>query len=1211
MELQQTLQKRLDESKLKKESQLAQIKELNSRLQNKLKKLPRRPRETVKDLDERAKVLEQERTVTSISLAEERQILKQINGVKKAKTKVTEYKKMEDEVQFLKRQLTMLRDGLNDTLVGTDEIQTALEKVKLANKLECSTDEISETEIECPKSKLGMIIGKNGSMVKQIQGSFKVSVDIDSTDKIKITGSEDSVQRARKEIERIIETEEIEMTLDKLLFDYLTSKYVKILEQLREEYNNSYVDVTRNDRKLVIQGSPQDVKDIKEKIFSLQVVSKKRLLAGREGNIIVGKKGTTIERLCTEHMIPIDVSRDDDTETAATFVGPSESIDAALSDVEKLLQDNKEVEAVVNISPLKKDILLAEGGRLIKGIQAKVTKSIPDGNCYISVNKDVIAKDHPELVVKAKNLVVSDALQVAIDLLKELDELIVKCTIDPHVVPTIIGKGGETIKKLTEGKGSFLEVDKLSGEMSYGATSEEGLEYLRKQVEEILDNNCIVRIKADPAVLKRQYRELNRSKLKQEMNGVIRYDMDEVNSCYIMRGKKEDLEKAKIQLDEFIYSNQFAEIPITDEDREALVIGGRKSKIAQLSDETDVNLQIDRVNFCVTLRGEKKKVDVAAEKLSQFLNGGNGFSVMKFSLNDQVVGKVIGKGGKTRLQLEQKYNGVTINISRTHVVTIRGPSEVVTDCRTEIAKMVASARVTQNLSISEEQKIVLEKKDYVKKIVQQMPVNVTTTNDKIVVKGSFHDVRDSISLLNEMLTGEYKILIELDASQFNRVRNTARDLSHFERMKSSSGAKVELDLTAGSILITGKRSNVKRAKDQVYQFLDFILPNELNRLKITKPLYMSVGQPSALAEISAEAGGVAIYLDRDLSLVVIRSIDEKKVRKATELVREKIKEAERLACVVEISASDSWIIPVIIGKKGGNISVLRSKYPGCKIDISKESRTISIVGDSEQIVQDAREAVIIAIEKARSENVFISIPNTYIPSFLGKGGSNVKEISATHGVVIQSIKKGQNNFKISGETLKINSAKEAIDEWLDMREKANVTSQMTLKRQQDIVAILGQKGAVVRSIEDEFKCRIDVDKKSLIVKVKAPSEGQREDALMKIKVLVENYRSEKATRELAAEERNGDSAQSSTEDLANGIGPVLTESIHLSKNENSDSIAPRAGEDHQKSQFPIQPVGIAATSSKNGLSERKNVGGALDEGTEAGKSLFAMLTSQD
>ena len=133
---------------------------------------------------------------------------------------------------------------------------------------------------------------------------------------------------------------------------------------------------------------------------------------------------------------------------------------------------------------------------------------------------------------------------------------------------------------------------------------------------------------------------------------------------------------------------------------------------------------------------------------------------------------------------------------------------------------------------------------------------------------------------------------------------------------------------------------------------------------------------------------------------MIRSSDVDKVAKATMLVKEKIKDAERLAYVFELSDSDSWIIPVIIGKKGEKVSFLRKKYTGCKIDISKESRTISIVGESEEIVKEVREAFVDAIEKARSENIFVSIPNNDVPSFLGKSGSHVKELSAKCGVFI-------------------------------------------------------------------------------------------------------------------------------------------------------------------------------------------------------------------
>jgi len=1209
MRLEETLQKRLDESNVKKEAQFAQIKELNLRLQSKLKKIPRRPRETVKELDDRAKALEHKRTVTSISLAEERQILKEIHGIKKAKIQVEDYNKMEYEIQLMKKQLTILRERLNETFTGTDEIQAALETVKLANKLNCSTDEISKKEMVCPKARMGMVIGKNGSMIKQIQNTCKVSIAVDkTTDKLTITGSEVSIQRATKDIDRIIRTEEEEIVLGKMLLDYLTSKYVNVIEQLRAEYTSSFIDASRSDGTLSIQGSPEEIADMKARIFGLGIVSMKRLLVGKEGNIIVGKKGTTIDRLCTEHMISIEVSNEDDTETNAIFTGPSDMVEAALSDVEKLIHDNREVEAIVNISLVKKNILLAEGGRHIKALQAKVVESFPDGNCYVSIKKDFVTKERPELVVKAKQLSVSEALQLVIDMLKEFDKLIVKCTIDPYVVPRIIGKGGETVKKITGGKPVFLEVDRCSGELSYGATSAEGLDDIRKQVNEVIDNNAILRIKADPVMLKRQYRELNRSQLNHDMNGICRFDKDEDDSCYIIRGKKEDLDKGKVLLDEFILNNQFAEVPITDEDREALLAGGRKSKITQFSEKMDVKLQIDRANFCVILCGSQAKVNETSKELNQFLNGGNGFSVMKFALNEHVVGKVIGKGGKTRQQLEQKYDGVTINISRSHVVTIRGLSHVVINCRVEIAKMVASARVTQSITISDEQKTSLEKKEYTKKIFQQMPVNLTTTNDKIIVKGTFHDVRDAISVLNEMLTGVYKTSIELDASQFNKVRNTARDPSHFKRMESACGAKVELDLTAGSISISGKRSSVKRAKDQVYNFLDFMFPNEVNRLKIAKPLYMSVGQATALAEISAEAGGVAIYLDRDLSVIVIRSIDKEKSSKATELVKEKIKEAERLAYVFEISDSESWIIPVIIGKKGGNISLLRSKYQSCKIDISKESRTITIVGESEDIVQKVREAINAAIEKARSENVFVSIPKTHIPSFLGKGGSHVKELSVKYGVVIQSVKKGHNNYKISGEMLEVKTAKEAIDTWLDIRERANATLEMTLEREQDIAAIIGLKGIIARSIEDDYKCRIDVDKKSLIVTVKGPSESQRDAAMSKMKELIESYHYERTVREALAKEHRENIDLDATKDVINGME---TESLIASKNHCIDSNVLGMEEDNKKSQFPTKPVGVGAKSSKNGHGKKKKVDASINEGTEAGKSLFAMLTSQD
>jgi len=70
----------------------------------------------------------------------------------------------------------------------------------------------------------------------------------------------------------------------------------------------------------------------------------------------------------------------------------------------------------------------------------------------------------------------------------------------------------------------------------------------------------------------------------------------------------------------------------------------------------------------------------------------------------------------------------------------------------------------------------------------------------------------------------------------------------------------------------------------------------------------------------------------------------------------------------------------------------------------------------------------------------------------------------------------------------------------------------------------------------------------------------------------------------------------------------------ISKCDGSDAL--KAEEDDKKppsNQFPTKPVGIAKTPKNgNGKKKKKNkVDTSVNEGTEAGKNLFAMLLSQD
>ena len=116
------------------------------------------------------------------------------------------------------------------------------------------------------------------------------------------------------------------------------------------------------------------------------------------------------------------------------------------------------------------------------------------------------------------------------------------------------------------------------------------------------------------------------------------------------------------------------------------------------------------------------------------------------------MGVIIGRGGKTRQQLEQKYDGVLINISKTHLVTIRGPEDNVNECRVEILKLISSAKVSQTLPVSDEQHNTLQKNDAIKRITQEAPAHISISDGKATIRGFFYDVRDAVSLLNEQLT---------------------------------------------------------------------------------------------------------------------------------------------------------------------------------------------------------------------------------------------------------------------------------------------------------------------------------------------------------------------------------------------------------------------------------------------------------------------------
>jgi polyribonucleotide nucleotidyltransferase len=263
---------------------------------------------------------------------------------------------------------------------------------------------------------------------------------------------------------------------------------------------------------------------------------------------------------------------------------------------------------------------------------------------------------------------------------------------------------------------------------------------------------------------------------------------------------------------------------------------------------------------------------------------------------------------------------------------------------------------------------------------------------------------------------------------------------------------------------------------------------------------------------------------------------------------------------------------------------------GCKADVSKESRTVTIRGETEDKVVELRESLARVIEKARRESSFFSVPEPAIAAFIGKGASNIKELSTEYGVDIQRLRKGKDQFKISGDEQKIENVKGAIGDWLSNWEESRANIQISVEKQL-IAAVLGTKGETARSIEQDFGCRVDIDRDALTITLRGGNKAKRQGALDKIEAIIAKEKQAKAEAIARRKETEPTSLESKTgqtqQDAVLPTGSFEETEAKTKRRVNA---------------FPTVPVGVSAASGN-----KQKATTALEAGTATGRSLFQIL----
>jgi len=1110
-----SLRKRLDEINVQKEGTQANIKHASDQLHRLLEKGKKKSRETPAQLKAKINDLERRRTTTSLPLAEEKDILRQISMIERTLVQIEENQDHECLIQQKKAEVSTLRTSFRSIQAQIAELESALSKVELAKRLGCSTTDLAEHVLDCPANKLGQVIGKNGSNLKQLEKETGCQIDVDKKgSQVHLHGSVVAIQAAVEELENITLSIEETVRLPEAVHTHLYGKRTAALLKLQSLYPKVHFDLSRQSFTITLRGKPEIVALVKDSILGINVEMETMKLEGRETALVLGKQGVTVKQLVEEHNVAIDVTKEsgDKDSSVVKIVGTSMNVASAKAAIQDILFNNEEVEVSIIVDALTRNKLLSDSGLLIKQLQEEVKGKCNHNNTMMNFEKlskeEVKSSSTSTLFIKAPRMGIDSAMLVVKARVESYEANIFTMEVDGALIPLIIGKKGETINKLRSlGPGAEIHVEKTTGEIKI-LGSEEATMAIKNAIDDIVANNQIVNVAVDESMLGLIFGHQGKE-LKEEIQAL---DVSMANGSsrkYIkLRGQIEKITEAASILRDFVDNNYTVEMTHEAEDTEVLMNGGANSILNKIQTDHGVKVTSLKHRRMVVIRGTQDSAEKAEQDLKMFLYGGNGTAVSKIVIAGNAIGMVIGKGGSNIAKLRSNHGGVTISVGRSsNCICIRGGEDEVMSCRSEILRSVATTAMSESLQINKEDYENFSKPGMRTKIISDIPVSLDVKQSSIKIRGKCADVNDAKALLEDFITGIYKSCVVVSPFQFDRVSKCMEEL---ERIRDTTKTQITCEKNTSAVHITGKRPSVKKAKVLLTNILEDLFPSQFTKVKMAKPLVQPVGNVEVLAEIAAESG-CAVSLDRDTNSLLLHSSCSISVSTAVNLCEIRIKDCEKLTRVIRIDPHESWLLPKFLGKGGEVVSQLQTECD-CKISIWKDELMVCISGNDEENVAKAKQLYDAIANQARKEHVYFEIPESAINVFVGKSGSNMKNLAKTHQVQIERVKKSTTKIRVFGDETCVNNAISAVKAWVDKWEAKNKGNIMVLESG-EIEFLLSRSKFLIRDVEKKHGVKIEADPTRCTVVVRSKLNSAREAASASISFLIDNFRNALAKQE--------------------------------------------------------------------------------------------------
>eukprot|EP00968_Pinguiococcus_pyrenoidosus_P000911 scaffold48_cov311-Pinguiococcus_pyrenoidosus.AAC.106 len=314
------------------------------------------------EMEARIEQLEYRRTTTSMSLQDEKSLLREIDNLKKSIKCLAVVDEALELLNSKRDQRSACHDRIRVLSSALQEFTAGIKRMELAERLGVSSVDLQSVDVEVPAEKAGELVGRGGQNMRRLQEECGVSAQLDSkteqeTVQLHLEGTPQGLAMALERVNRISATVTQEVTLTPAQRSMLVMNRAAVLQELSGHFNVR-MDLRGGVRRreggvdeptvVEITGVPDAIDALKAYLDSPDFAGEERIDFDLEQVArVVGKGGENLKKIQAEYKVDLDIDR---STGHVVLRGSPLEVTRARSGVLEMLRGVQDVEEIIVIT---------------------------------------------------------------------------------------------------------------------------------------------------------------------------------------------------------------------------------------------------------------------------------------------------------------------------------------------------------------------------------------------------------------------------------------------------------------------------------------------------------------------------------------------------------------------------------------------------------------------------------------------------------------------------------------------------------------------------------------------------------------------------------------------------------------------------------------------------------------------------------------------